>query len=167
MEGDQYVLPGFTSDGQKLFLRRSGSIIHSLNAKMRKGGIGGRLSLRSGRDVLAAGIAKPCRYCSKIIKILTMSADHPMPVARGGDPFMIDCICRSCNEIKGELASDEFQKLMVFIRSLAPEGGADLLRRLHAGAFGIRMMAQQRGREFKGRKKKADGARSLDRPNNA
>ena len=40
---------------------------------------------------------------------------------------------------------------MAFINTLAPEGRADILRRLHAGAYGIRMMAQFAGRKFGGR----------------
>jgi hypothetical protein len=140
------LLGNFTTAGQELFKKRSASIVHSLNARMRKRGVSGRLSLDVGRAALAEGVGKPCRYCRERIKIATMSGDHPIPISRGGDPFLIVCICKSCNEIKGEIPDDEFLRFIAFINTFSPESRADLLRRLHMGAFGIRTMARQAGR---------------------
>jgi 5-methylcytosine-specific restriction endonuclease McrA len=154
----QFDLPGFTTEGQKLFRKRSQQLIGALNQRMKKKGFKGRLALASGRAALAKGVGKPCRYCGERIKIKTMSPDHPTPLARGGNAWEIECICRSCNEIKSELMAEEFQALLNFIKTLCPEAQADLKRRLHAGAFGIRMMAQRAGRKYVKKEKAAEPA---------
>ena len=96
------LLPGFTIAGKEKFIKRANSLIGGLNARMKKKGFAGNLPRAKGRAALAAGLGKPCRYCREVIKISTMSPDHPTPLSRGGEPFDIEIICLSCNEIKAE-----------------------------------------------------------------
>lgn len=147
---DQMVLlTDFTSASQRRFNDRSRSIQTSLNSRMKKAGFSGSISLLACRTILAAAVMRPCLYCGEIIKVATMSADHAMPIARGGEPFEIVCCCTQCNRRKGELSEDEYRALMAFVGSLAPEAQASIWRRLAAGGSFFRMhramdgMAQQ------------------------
>jgi hypothetical protein len=78
-----------------------------------------------------------------------------MPVSLGGDPFLIECICKGCNSIKGAVSSEVFQRFMQFLYSISPEEKGDFIKRLHAGAYGIRMMVQAAGRNY-GKRNKTD-----------
>jgi len=141
-----FSLPGFTTGGKKRFWERSGKIVHNLNARMLKRGImGGKLSLEEGRDVLARGLGEPCKYCGQKIKVSTMSLDHPTPVSKGGDPWSVECICAGCNREKGELTDQEFQKFLVHVLTYAPNTQAYFHRTMRSGGAFFRMQAAMRG----------------------
>ena len=147
----QITLPGFTTKGQALFMKRSGQLIHSLNARMRKKEFTGRMSLTVGREVMARGVGKPCRYCGVIIKISTMSPDHPTPISKGGDPWTIECICINCQLVKGELDADEMTRFMAHVRTYSPESQRHILGMMKGGAAYQRVLAISRGK-FKRKK---------------
>ena len=96
--------------------------------------------------------AIPCPGCSTPIDILSLTIDHKTPRAMGGT-FELDnmqIICRDCNERKGEVSFEGFEKLMNFIRrELAPVDQATLLNRLKAAHHG----AAQRFNRPKGKPK--------------
>jgi 5-methylcytosine-specific restriction endonuclease McrA len=58
-----------------------------------------------------------CPYCHAPIDILSMELDHKVPLRRGGDMSFEnrECICRRCNQCKGELTADEFRLLVTFM----------------------------------------------------
>jgi hypothetical protein len=128
------LLPGFTTRGQKLFKKRSAQAVYNINARLKKIGLTARITLEAGRAALAAGVGKPCRYCKELIKIATMSPDHPTPVSRGGDPLKIECICLSCNHEKGELDSAEFERFYAHVRTYRPESQRYIHGMMRAGA---------------------------------
>lgn len=63
--------------------------------------------------------AHSCPYCTAPIDILSMQLDHKTPLRRGGGPEMenLQCICRRCNQIKGELTHEEFSALLLFMET--------------------------------------------------
>jgi HNH endonuclease len=63
--------------------------------------------------------AHPCPYCSAPIDILSMQLDHKTPLRRGGGPELdnLQCICKRCNQVKGELTHEEFSALLVFMET--------------------------------------------------
>lgn len=85
--------------------------------------------------------ARPCPWCGVPVDILSLCIDHDVPVNRGGDLSLNNLVlcCSTCNRTKGELTSDEFQRLASFLRSLHPGAQNDVTRRLRAGAMGMRL----------------------------
>jgi hypothetical protein len=141
----QISLPGFTTKAQQKFNKRSGQLVAALNQRMRKKGFSGNLPLKKGREILASGVGQPCKFCGERIKISTMSPDHPMPIARGGDPWTMECICISCQREKGELTAEEFAQFLADVRKYSPEAQADIHQRMRAGgAFAKMQFAMRR-----------------------
>lgn len=83
--------------------------------------------------------AIPCPYCSKPIDILSLTLDHIIPRALGGEFSLqnMQCLCKECNERKGQMSHTGFQALLDFIRrELALVDQATLLSRLKAAHHG-------------------------------
>jgi hypothetical protein len=151
----QFDLPGFTTEGQKFFLKRSQELINSLNQRLKKKGFKGRLPLADGRAALAKGVGKPCRYCREIIKISTMSPDHPTPLVRGGEPWDIECIDVGCNREKGELTAEEYVRFRAHVLTYTPEAQEYIHRMMKAGGAFFKMRARMDGMAARERKEKA------------
>jgi hypothetical protein len=126
-------------------MQQSQRIVNNLNQRMKKKGFPGRMILEDGRRFLLAGLDKPCRYCRQVVRISTMSLDHPMPVSRGGKPYEAECICQGCNMEKAELTAEEFQKLTDHIRTYSPEARQHIHGALKGGAAYVRLVTQMRG----------------------
>jgi hypothetical protein len=84
--------------------------------------------------------AIPCPYCGKPIDILSLTPDHVVPRSAGGR-FSLDnmlCMCKDCNERKGNLSARAFEAILKFLqKELAPYDQNILLSRLksaHAGS---------------------------------
>ena len=77
--------------------------------------------------------ARPCRYCSRPIDILSLSADHHHPLKYGGtwglDNLDFD-VCSHCNSLKGALPYDDWMILRDLFfgqrSGLSPVGRAEL-----------------------------------------
>ena len=87
------------------------------------------------------GCALPCRYCGAPIDAMSCSLDHAIPVARGGHINLdnLEAICERCNQLKGGLTPTEFTRLMVWILEQHPAAQNDVMKRLLAGAMGMRL----------------------------
>jgi hypothetical protein len=55
-----------------------------------------------------------CRYCKTLLMLKNVSADHRLPISRGGRNLLsnIDFICKSCNKAKSDFSSVEFEYLL-------------------------------------------------------
>lgn len=84
-----------------------------------------------------------CRYCGGWFTIAEVSADHAIPLSRGGWIGLdnIEYPCARCNSRKGSLTPDEFLALMEFLEKRIPMGRADVLERLEKA---VQLMAGQR-----------------------
>ena len=152
----QIELPGFTTKGQKLFKKRAGQLIHALNARMKKKGFSGCMPLDVGRAILAQCVGKPCKYCGEIVKVRTMSPDHPLALSRGGDPWTIEGICIDCQHMKGEMSAEEFARFYAHVRTYTPETQNYIKGMMKAGAAYQRVLAMSRGQMMR-KKVKQDG----------
>lgn len=86
-------------------------------------------------------LGKPCRYCKILLTLENMSLDHITPfsetkwrtnklVKKQLDVVAnIQIVCRSCNQLKGNLPHDKFMKLLEFMDTDL-EVKAYLLRKL-------------------------------------
>ena len=94
-----------------------------------------------------------CPFCGAPIDILSMELDHKTPLRRGGGMKFEnrECICRRCNQVKGELCREEFVLLVAFMQT----DGAHFRTRLEGvlinGGVG-RMMRHFPKAENKGKK---------------
>ena len=129
------LLPGYSTSAQKKFRKRALQLVNALKQRMLKLGF-----TLDGFDrdkmivILAGGIGQPCRFCGEPIKTATMSPDHPTPVSRGGEPWVIQVCCQRCNRRKGTMLENEYQRLMEHVQTYCPETQAYILRMLSAGA---------------------------------
>lgn len=85
--------------------------------------------------------AMPCPYCGAPIDVLSLYLDHDIPVNRGGSLSLknLSPLCRDCNTVKGELTGREFRALLDGLRTFHPAAQKDIMRRLRAGAMGVRL----------------------------
>lgn len=82
--------------------------------------------------------ARGCPYCNAPIDILSLTLDHVIPRAAGGE-FALDnmqVICKDCNAMKGDLSDAAFRQLLALARTLSPYDQAKLLGRLKAAHHG-------------------------------
>jgi hypothetical protein len=82
--------------------------------------------------------AIPCPYCSTPIDILNLVPDHIHPRAAGGE-FRIEnmqCICKRCNQEKGEFTDAAFRSILGHSLTLSPYDQAVLDKRLLAAHHG-------------------------------
>ena len=73
-----------------------------------------------------------CRFCHGYFALSDISADHEMPLSRGGSIGLdnIGYPCQNCNQAKGSLTPTEFLKLIHFLETEIPMGRKDVLGRL-------------------------------------
>ena len=151
------VLPGFTHAAAVKFMAKSSATIRALNARMKKKGFSGNLPLAVGRQAMVDAIQKPCRYCGEVVKISTVSLDHPTPLARGGAPFVVVGCCLSCNQKKGELTAKEYLGLRAFVGAMSPEAQEYIWRAISAAGFFWKMQAQANGMRLRNKQLAAGG----------
>lgn len=60
---------------------------------------------------------KRCAYCGRHCNIKYMTADHIVPLSKGGTDNIdnLQCTCSSCNNLKGDMLPHEFTS---FIRNM-------------------------------------------------
>lgn len=86
-----------------------------------------------------------CPYCNAPLDALSMTLDHGLPLARGGDnkfSNLVPC-CEDCNKLKHKLTGDEYLALREKLRELPPHVEANVLGRLRTGGLGQKMMWQK------------------------
>ncbi|MDD5034107.1 MAG: HNH endonuclease [Methylococcaceae bacterium] len=135
METQGVLLPGYTTAAQRKFRKRALQVIQNLKTRMLKAGFTlDGFNRDALLEILAAGIGNPCPYCGESIKTRTMSPDHPTPISKGGDPWVIQVCCQRDNRRKGEMDDAEYRKLLTHLETYCPETKAYILRMLSAGA---------------------------------
>jgi 5-methylcytosine-specific restriction endonuclease McrA len=82
-----------------------------------------------------------CIHCGKELRRDTVTLDHIVSVKRGGGLSLdnLSIPCRRCNSIKGELSLKAFKALMRGLESFPKLDRSDIVKRLIAGAMGLRM----------------------------
>jgi 5-methylcytosine-specific restriction endonuclease McrA len=82
-----------------------------------------------------------CLHCDKELRRETITLDHVVSVKRGGALGLdnLSIPCRRCNSIKGELSLKAFKALMRGLESFPKADRNDIVKRLIAGAMGLRM----------------------------
>ncbi len=86
-----------------------------------------------------------CRYCTGFFGLKEITADHAIPLSRGGSARLenIEYPCQSCNQQKSSMTPDEFLRLLIFLEKEIPLARQDVLSRLAkavklaAGSFAI------------------------------
>jgi hypothetical protein len=73
-----------------------------------------------------------CRYCHRPMSIEGTTADHAIPLSRGGGPELsnIDYPCIEDNQRKGSLTPDEYNALLELLDKMNPWARQDVLSRL-------------------------------------
>lgn len=73
-----------------------------------------------------------CRYCLAHFGLKDITADHAIPLSRGGSTGLdnLEFPCQSCNQMKGSLTPTEFLCLLRFLEEQIPMGRQDVLSRL-------------------------------------
>ena len=135
----QFQLAGYTKTANSRFLAVSRRLVNNLNGRMKAQKIPGRLSLEDGRKILAMAVGKPCPYCEERMIMSKMTLDHPVPLARGGNPWEVVACDRSCNNRKSDMLPEAFLKLLGFLKTLDEPDRNSVLYRLAAGAAFPRM----------------------------
>lgn len=74
-----------------------------------------------------------CRYCQRVLNVLTLSPEHKVPLKRGGDLTLanldLEC-CQPCNSRKGGLTPGEFIALLEGLKTFPEAARTDILHRL-------------------------------------
>lgn len=96
------------------------------------------LELMGGKE---DGVVR-CRYCLSFFGIKDISADHAIPLSRGGstDLHNLEFPCKQCNLRKGNCKPDEFLALLAFLETI-PFARIDILKRLE---ISVQLAAGQR-----------------------
>lgn len=73
-----------------------------------------------------------CRYCKGYFTLTEIALDHAIPVNRGGSLGLdnIECPCKACNDIKGQMTPTEMLCLLAFLENELPLARQDILSRL-------------------------------------
>ena len=102
----------------RVLMTRSGTIVRHQNEVAAKAGIADRLVLAEIRELMKAAILHPCPYCQDILRPKTISLDHIVPLARGGEHKIENCqiICHICNDRKSALSDAEYRGLLALIK---------------------------------------------------
>ena len=98
-------------------------------------------ALRAAKMVVrkAAGKA-PCLLCLLPLTLLSVSADHVVPLSRGGanTPANIWPVHKRCNMAKGDMRSEEFLGLVAYTKANMPHYLPNLIARLIASGWRYR-----------------------------
>ena len=83
-----------------------------------------------------ASLGTRCPYCLTTLTVETVSLDHTVPkarVARKSEQNALSnlqCVCRECNQVKGEFTHNEFTRLLEVLDAEAPEALAIFRKRM-------------------------------------
>jgi len=83
-----------------------------------------------------ASLGKICPYCPVILTVENVSLDHTVPkarVARKSEQNALSnlqCVCRECNQVKGEFTHNEFVRMLELLDEEAPEALAIFRKRM-------------------------------------
>lgn len=122
-------------------MRRTANIYGAQKRRAAKAGAGLDYTLSDLRLwCRIAVIDTRCYYCDGAVTEANLSADHAMPVGRGGswDRENIRICCKRCNRAKGALCALEYRQLLDLAGTWPDVARESILRRLQAGAAIVR-----------------------------
>ena len=63
------------------------------------------------RKMIYINAGKKCQLCGKKLLLQEMTLDHIVPLSRGGADTVdnIQCACKACNKMKGDVAPEDFE----------------------------------------------------------
>jgi 5-methylcytosine-specific restriction endonuclease McrA len=131
-------------------MKRSGSIYSGMRSRRRrieeKPKVDLPFSIAHLRIMLEGALEGVCSYCHGELTVKNMSADHRIPVERGGSwqDKNVRIICGSCNGAKGRMNEDEFIQLMDVLNGFDQTVRREVLGRLKAGASVVRLQFLKR-----------------------
>lgn len=129
----------FQEDAHGIFMRLTGSRYENMDNRMERKKLPplpfSKANFRS--HILSAlrgqedGFVR-CRYCLGFFALKEITADHAIPLSRGGSTALdnIEYPCQPCNQQKGSLTPTEFLDLLKFLEEKLPMGRKDVLSRL-------------------------------------
>ena len=127
--------PGESRDDFKhrMFKVRSSQMLQNHRNRSRKYNLPlPSYSLDELRVKLIAALLTPCLGCGEKITPKNMSADHAIPLSRGGQPEFdnLIVICTRCNKTKNKLTFSEFSQLVSLLSGWDPVAKRDVMMRL-------------------------------------
>lgn len=140
---------------QRILMSRSANIYRHQRELAAQSGCKLDYSLPRLREDIILKLGERCPYAGELITVRNFSADHDVPVSRGGTFWFANLriVSQRGNEVKGKLTHDEFMRLLETLDAMDPAAKQDVLRRLRAGgkvlrAFGFGKRAKaKKGRE--------------------
>lgn len=122
---------------QSVFMQRTLNIYKAQVARAQKEN---RLAPDYNIDAFRARVEQAlevgeCSYTGEKLTVKSFTADHRMPIARGGE-FTLDNLAfctKSANYQKGILSDGEFMQLNEFLNTLSPIAAQDIRKRLTVG----------------------------------
>jgi len=132
----------------RLFMQRTLNVYSAMRRRADKLKSNAKLvfTIERFREAVEAKIGTSCRYCGTFLTLKNFSADHNIPLERGGlwRFSNINIICRSCNTAKGRMTGDEFWQFMMQLEEFDPVVKNEILGRLKAGASVVRLQFLRR-----------------------
>lgn len=91
--------------------------------------------------------AVKCFYCPRMIDILNCELDHHIPLSCAPSMPLAKILaldnlrasCEECNRIKGEILPEDYPEFIACVERLSFLSRHDILKRMKAGAMGIRL----------------------------
>jgi 5-methylcytosine-specific restriction endonuclease McrA len=125
---------------QRIFQARSANIYRHQRELAAQSGCKLDYDLARLRECIKLKLGTRCPYAGEPITVRNFSADHDVPVSRGGT-FQFEnlrIVSQRGNELKGTLTRDEFTRLLQTLQTMEPAAKQDVLRRLRAGGKVLR-----------------------------
>jgi 5-methylcytosine-specific restriction protein A len=89
----------------------------------KRGAVG--FTLESFRAHLERSIERDsnCTYCGQVLMLKTVSADHKLPLSRGGRNLLsnVQFVCKSDNKSKGNMSDEEYRYLLARLDEMEKE----------------------------------------------
>jgi len=125
---------------QRILMSRSANIYRHQRELAARSGCELDYSLQGLRDGIMLKLGERCPYAGELITVRNFSADHDVPVSRGGSFWFenLRIVSERGNEVKGKLTHDECMRLLETLAVMDPAAKQDVLRRLRAGGKALR-----------------------------
>lgn len=117
--------------------RRTYAIFRHQKLRAEELGIWLDYTLDDLRSIVQLALSRAnCPYCQDLMTAKTFSADHKIPVARGGGMGMNNIIicCTPCNQVKGALDAIEYKELLSLVNGWSIPVKKNLFARIRAGS---------------------------------
>jgi 5-methylcytosine-specific restriction endonuclease McrA len=127
---------------QRILMSRSANIYRHQVELAAQSGCKLDYSLPELRKAIMLNLGTRCPYAGEVITVRNFSADHDVPVSRGGTFWFenLRIVSQRGNELKGTLTRDEFTRLLEVLDAMELAAKQDVLRRMRAGGKMLRTL---------------------------